>query len=426
MLIEFAVTNYRSFHERQVLSLLPSGKIRERKVIPIQADEYAKLQVLPSAVLYGPNNSGKSNFLKAIKTLYELVKNSGNHNSNKKLVENEFFEFALQSKNQPTKFEIDFIAPNKKRYNYTVSFNRNQITEENLYVYTISQTGKTTVNTLYERSEQNIKFVTLKGVKESVNFSPNQLFLSRGDIDGNKELKEVYSFFSNCIEILNLTEDGYTNFSTNIYPKLMIEKQSKSEDKLLDTILREINVGIVVIKNIALETDNLTYKTLITHKLFDDINEVGTFDLPLKEQSTGTQKLVTLLAFIILILKSGDCLFIDEMSTSMHTEITAWLIDLFNNPLTNPNKAQLIITTHDITLIDKELYEKDQIFVVEKNKYGASEMYSFADITGLPRNNNRLSDYYETGRMGGVPHISKSYLQHEISQFLKDAEAEAQ
>jgi uncharacterized protein len=203
MLIEFAATNYRSFHERQVFSLLPSGKIRERKIIPIQADEYAKLQVLPTAVLYGPNNSGKSNFLKAIKTLNELVKNSGNHNSNKKLVENEFFEFALQSKNQPTKFEIDFIAPNKKRYNYTVSFNRNHIIEENLYIYTVSQTGKTTVNTLYERSEQNIKFVTLKGVKESVNFAPNQLFLSRGDIDGNKELKEVYTFFSNRLRVFN-------------------------------------------------------------------------------------------------------------------------------------------------------------------------------------------------------------------------------
>jgi AAA15 family ATPase/GTPase len=206
----------------------------------------------------------------------------------------------------------------------------------------------------------------------------------------------------------------------------MIKKQSKSEDKLLETILSEINVGIVGIKNIALESDNLIYKTLTTHKLFDGIREIGTFDLTLEEQSTGTQKLVTLLAFITIILKGGDCLFIDEMSTSMHTEITTWLIDLFNNPLTNPNKAQLIITTHDITLIDKELYEKDQIFVVEKNKYGASEMYSFADITGLPRNNNRLSEYYETGRMGGVPHISKSYLQHEISQFLKDAEAEAQ
>ncbi len=159
--------------------------------------------------------------------------------------------------------------------------------------------------------------------------------------------------------------------------------------------------------------------------MFDGQLEIGKTTLALNEQSVGTRKLLGLTPLIMSALEDGDILLIDEMNTSMHTEITSWLIGLFNNPTTNPNNAQLVITTHDITLLYKNLYEKDQIFVVEKDKYGASDLYSFADVTGI-RPNNRLSDYYETGRLGGVPHIAKPYLEHVISQHLKDAKTKEQ
>jgi AAA15 family ATPase/GTPase len=441
MLIEFAVTNFRSFRDRQVFSLLPSGKIRERQIMPLQSKLYPKLQALPTAVLYGPNNSGKSNFLLAVRALDWLVTNSGTFNTGKKLDANEYFEFDIRSKNQETIFEIDFIAPNQRRYNYLVSFNKSEILREELYVYNVSETGKITVKTLYEREKQSIKFPALKGKRESITFKENQLFLSRGDIAENEELVEVYSFFSTNFYIYLFTENEYTNFLIKKYAEFVAENKDNDMPKLIESILRETDTGILGVETNLVDTskikfpentpqylidkifEELKYEIRTRHKLFSGEKEIGEESLSLNEQSTGTIKLLGLIPLMLSALKDGDTIFIDEMNTSLHTEITTLLIDLFNNKETNPNNAQLIITTHDYTLLHKELYDKDQIFVVDKNKYGASDMYSFADITGLLKKNS-LSEYYETGRLGGVPHIAKPYLQNVISQFLKDAKTE--
>jgi AAA15 family ATPase/GTPase len=442
MLIEFAVTNFRSFKERQVFSLLPSSN-KDRRIAPLKIDNYPKLRILPSAVFYGANNAGKSNFLRAISALKWVVRNSGSFNSDKKLEKYESFSFDTQTQNQPITFEIDFIAPNQKRYSYTVMCTESVIVQENLYVYNVSETGKVTVKTLYERNRQSIKFTALKGVRESINFEPNQLFLSRGDIEGNKELKEVYSFFSNHLFVHQLTETEYTDFLTKMYANFLFQNKEEEMQKVIEKILHETQTGILGIESslvdmskfpfpedIAQELkdkifEQLKFELRTRHKLFNGLVEIGEKTVSLKEESTGTRKLLGLSPIILNALEDGDTLIIDEMNTSMHTEITSWLIDLFNNTETNPNNAQLIITAHDMVLLHRDLYDRDQIFVVEKNKFGASEMYSFADITGL-RPNNKLSDYYETGRLGGVPHISKPYLQHVISQFLKDAKAKTE
>jgi AAA15 family ATPase/GTPase len=442
MLIEFAVSNFRSFKDKQVFSLLPLGKLRERTIVPVQTENYAKLQVLPTSVLYGANNAGKSNFLRSIQALGWFVTKSGNFNSDKKLIANEFFEFDIQTRHQPTTFEIDFIAPNERRYSFKITFNETQISEETLCVYNTSKTGKVTKNTLYERAGKEIKFVALKGVRESVRFESNQLFLSRGDIEGNPELKEVYSFFSKHLFVYQFTETEYTHFLTKQYAEFAAKNQSHKIAQLIDTILQAVDTGILGIEtnlvdvskisfpeNMSQELkdnllENFKYEMKTRHKLFDGTKEMETTTTSsLSKESTGTRKLLGLLTLVLSALETGDTILIDEMNLSLHTEITTWIIDLFNRPETNPNKAQLILTTHDILLINKDLFDRDQIFIVEKNKYGTSELSFFADITGL-RGNHRLSDYYETGRLGGVPHIAKSFLQNTISQYLTDVKKE--
>ncbi len=442
MLLEFTVVNFKSFREKQVFSMLPSSKLRTRLISPLQASRYAKMQALPTSVIYGPNNAGKSNLVKAFKALQNLVRNSGNFNSDRLLDENNFFDLDIQTQNQATSFEIDFIAPNNKRYVYNLLFTKTHVLTEELFVYNISETGITTLNTLYKRNKQDIKFTALKGVRENISFNKNQLFLSRGDIEGNEMLKEVYSFFSSQLKIFLYSEDQYLNVLEHLYPTL-IDKHGQKIIDLIDVILQETDTGILGIEGRLPDTDSVhfsqnipveTRKKILArlpssistrHKLFDGEEEVGYIPLPLILQSTGTRKILGLVPIIILALDKGSVLIIDEMTTSLHTEMVSWLIDLFNQPETNPNKAQLIFTTHDISLLDRQLYDRDQIHIVEKNKYGASESYSFADITGL-RPNSQLSDYYETGRLGGVPHIVKPYLTYVISQYLNHVETEVQ
>ncbi|OOV17767.1 ATP/GTP-binding protein [Flavobacterium sp. LM4] len=443
MLIEISITNFRSFREKQTFSLLPFGKIRNREIKVLQPENYPKVQILPSAILYGPNNSGKSNFIKAFQALEWLVLKSGNFNSDQKLHANEYFHFDKQTKEKPSTFELDFIAPNRKRYNYQVTFGEKSIIKEYLYSYNITNTGKIALNTLFERNEQAIKFIALKGAKESVNFEPNQLFLSRGDIAGNAELKDVYSFFSNQVISLTFTETEYTNFLTRKYGEFIIDNPNSKISTLVESILQETNSGILGIETNMVDISKINFPDDISqeikdklfeqikydlrskHKLFDGDSEIGIDTIPLKEQSTGTRKLIGISPVILNALLNGQVLLIDEMNTSLHTEITSWLIELFNNPITNPNNAQLIITTHDISLLDRNLYERDQIYAIEKNEFGASNMYSFAEFTGLRKiDNNRLADFYETGRLGGLPHIAKPYLENLISQFIQDGETE--
>ncbi len=445
MIIEFSVSNFRSFLKKHTLSMLPYGKIRERQIMPLNTDIYNKLFVLPSAVLYGPNNAGKSNFIKAIRALKWLVTETSSFNSDKELYANEFFEFNKQSLEEPTLFEIDFISQNKKRYNFSVTFNKNCILNEKLYSYNVSNTGKVTKNTIYVREKQYVKFGILKGIKEGISFNENQLLLSRGDNHGNQELKEVYSFFSKSLSIFQFTEEEYTDFLTRRYAKFIGENPNNKMHKIIETILKEIDTGILGIETDLVNKEKISFGEEITqelkdkvfemlkyeiktkHKLFDGEDEIGETTISLNKESTGTRKLLGLLPEFLKILKEGKTLLIDELNTSLHTDITTWLVELFNNPKTNPKNAQLIFTTHDITLLQKKLFDEDQIYLLEKNKFGFSEMFSFADFTGLrkTKNSSQLAEFYNDGRLGGLPQITKPYLEHTINNFINDGENEA-
>ncbi|TAE10235.1 MAG: ATP-binding protein [Bacteroidetes bacterium] len=430
MLIEFAVTNFRSFKERQVFSMLPASNVVERTILPLKADQYPDLHVLPTAVLYGRNNSGKSNFLKAFRALKWLVTESTNFNSNKKLNANEFFLLNNQTLKKSTIFEIDFVAPNQKRYEYFIEFNQKEILIEQLY----TKNSEYNKQLMFNRQGLDVTLGTMEQL--DFKFLHNQLYLSIGDNKAVKELQEVYTFFAEHLIIQQFTETEYTNYLTQAFTNFVAENEAQEMLSLIEKVLQETDTNILGIETSAIDIDKihfpddtpqkvkdrildqLKYEIRTKHTMFDGTDEIGVTFMPLEFQSVGTRKLLGLTPSLISALSDGDILFIDEMNTSMHTELTTWLIDLFNNPETNPNKAQLVITTHDIALLDKQLYEKDHIYIVEKNKYGASELYSFADIDGLP-NNARLSDYYESGRLGGIPHITKPYLQHVIKQFLQ-------
>jgi AAA15 family ATPase/GTPase len=192
MLIAFAVTNFRSLQARQVFSMLPSTRVKERSFPLLRSETYEKLLLQPTAVLYGANNSGKSNFLKAVYALKWLVEHSGKLNSEESLEANEFFLLNAQTENQPTTFEMDFIAPNQLRYRYLVTFDQQKIISEVLSVYNHTAQGKITLVTLFDRNVgKPIKFGdALRGRKKDIEaaLNRNQLFLSKADNYNQEQL----------------------------------------------------------------------------------------------------------------------------------------------------------------------------------------------------------------------------------------------
>jgi AAA15 family ATPase/GTPase len=441
MLIEFSVTNFRSFKEQVTLSLLPAAIREKRKVTPILIEDYRDLSLLPSAILYGPNNSGKSNLFTAAAALRWLVVKSGNFNSDKDLP-NEVFVMDLRCKDLPTVFEIDFLAKNGKRYEYSVAFKEQEIINEELIRYE-SRPKKTTRLTLFSRNKQEVKFPgnSLKGSK-SFNFEKNQLVLSRGDIEGNDELQEVYSFFSS-LKVHQLAEADYVEFLAKNYSKF-VQKDPNSEIKqAIDQIIAEFDKSIIELRSAARDVskvkfpedipdkikedllDRLKSQTYTIHRLYEKGKDTGdTVELSLSKQSTGMRKFLAILPEVLPILENGGVLFLDELNVSLHTEITTFIINLFKNPKTNPKHAQLITTTHDMMLLNRSLFDRDQIYVTEKDEFGASVLYAFSDYNFGKMRSPNLAQYYESGKVGGVPQLFVSYINSIITKYLENGQQE--
>ena len=116
---------------------------------------------------------------------------------------------------------------------------------------------------------------------------------------------------------------------------------------------------------------------------------------------------------ILGTLAEGQVLIIDELDNSLHPKLTKVLVGLFNDPATNPKKAQLIFTTHEVSLLDNELFRRDQIWLAEKEYQGYSHYYTIADIAGV-RKDVPLEKWYMNGRFGATPVINEYDLNFEF------------
>ncbi|MBI1228074.1 MAG: AAA family ATPase [Bacteroidetes bacterium] len=440
MLLEFAVTNFRSIKERQVLSLIPSGKIRERPHQPARSDVYPNVFALKSAVVYGPNNAGKSNLLKALRAAKWLVDNSNSFQPGAKLEANEFFHFDLGTRKKPTVFELDFIAPDNLRYQYTIEFDQQQILKEALFFFPKKEEGRMTSTRLYLREKGNpIKFgENYRGQKKSIEeeLLPNQLFLSKAVNRNQEQLIPVFLFFSQHLGISILPED-YDEIQLSMLGKYIVENKETPIVKLIENLLSEVDSGIMGIEvgedgempSIKFpegfpETEKekikkdfierFKYRIRIKHRMFDGKKEIGTDTLPLKEQSTGTVKFFNVIQLMLVALIDGDTLVIDELDKSLHSNLTLSLINLFHNEKTNPKNAQLIFTTHDPTLLASGSFGRDQMYFLEKNEFGATEVFSLSSFTGL-RPETPLRDWYLSGRFGAIPLLDEEKIFSEVA-----------
>jgi AAA15 family ATPase/GTPase len=127
------------------------------------------------------------------------------------------------------------------------------------------------------------------------------------------------------------------------------------------------------------------------------------------QESEGTQKVFALAGPLVDTLKDGKVLIIDEFDARIHPLISRAIVELFNSNETNPNNAQLIFMTHDTNLLSNKLFRRDQIWFAEKNRYGATDLYSLAEYK--VRNDASFESDYIKGRYGAIPYIGNlNYL----------------
>ena len=156
--------------------------------------------------------------------------------------------------------------------------------------------------------------------------------------------------------------------------------------------------------------NELPYKIITKHNVFDKSNKVTTtrpFDISL--ESSGTRSLFAIVYFLLDALESGKSFYIDEFEQNLHPLLVKSLIEMFQNPVVNTKNAQLLFTTHDVTLIDNELFRRDQVWFTEKDEYGKTGLYSMANIDGA-RNNVPYDKWYLSGKYGATPIINEPDL----------------
>ncbi len=440
MILQFSVTNFRSIKEKVTLDFRPSSKFSSgdlnENIIEENSDNL-KLQALKSMVIYGANASGKSNLLRALRALEYLVEYSSDFRLDQPIHFYKPFSLCSKSKTEPTEFEIDFAAKNKTRYVYKIAFDKVKVIREELYYYPDSPKSRKTL--LFLRDENiSIKFGTHYKGSRKFDLYPNQLVLSQAGNRPIASLIEPYKFFSKYIYCSTFHDSRYDDALINSFG-IMLSQGSSTFRENLNKIIRAADAGVeeIIVKeydetkfkfpeNIPQKTkDEIVKKFRLRlntiHNTYDDGELSGTEAFDLNEESTGTIKLIVVGGLILDALEDGSTLVIDELDKSLHPILTRMLIGLFNSTENNPNNAQLIIATHDVSLLDRDIFRLDQIIITNKDIEGVTtcqKLSSFTDISKV----TPLEKWYMFGRFGGTPMLDEFALSLNIKKEQYEAQ----
>ncbi|EAI3764213.1 ATP-binding protein [Campylobacter coli] len=419
MLIEFRVENFLSIQDEQVLSMIAS---KDNTFFGSHTNGDEKLTLLKSSVIYGANAAGKSNIIKALAIMKTIVVFSAKQQRGDKLPVTPFL--LGDEGDKPTKFEIIFIQ-NNTRYQYGFILNSEKILEEWLLAFGESNRAQKWFERIYNEKEDqyNYSFGTkFLGSKQlwAENTRDNALFLSVAIQLNNEQLKPVFDFFLNNLKVTCGDKWGDGKGVT-------IDILKKDKQKIIDYIkIADLDIEDINLKEQELDVDKIKLPILpkeikqaiqvdlekgakLTQTNIHTIHtnqqgELVTFDMETSE-SQGTKKFFNLIGPWIEALKNGYTVVVDELHTHMHPLMTKFLINLFHNEDLNKSNAQLIFTTHDTSILNQDVFRRDQIWFCEKQNK-ATKLYPLSDFK-VRKDKTNLENDYLLGRFGALPYFKE-------------------
>jgi AAA15 family ATPase/GTPase len=413
VLLRFSVANHLSMKEAQTLSLVASPlKDLESGLIPSATVPGGRL--LPAAVIYGANASGKTNFIDAIRFMRVAVLSSHSRGGPGTSIPRKPYALDPACADKPSIFEIDFVIGGV-RYQYGFEALDKEFRTEWLYAFPSNRR-----QTFFERGPGNVfKFGrTLKGRNRVIAdlTRPNSLFISAAAQNDHEQLSKIVEFFQCLFSV------------TTIFVPAEVRLQDEEMDDRVIQFLEKIGTGVIAfrqleeevseqVQSMSQEFNNVIRKYI---KDADDLElekltevkrrriELGhrgrdgeTIFLKLARESAGTRRLLPLLLRVFWALDRGTPLLIDELDASLHTHACEAVLALFSSVETNRNGAQLIATTHDTNLLRSPLLRRDQVWFTEKDPEGATQLYPLTDIH--TRAGDNLEKGYLQGRYGAIP-----------------------
>ena len=416
MLIQFNFKNFKSFKKETSFDMT-AVSIKEHAYNLIDdidtSDKYLRV-----AAIYGANASGKSNMIEAFRFMQLFVVTSLKNDrldgeSEETKIPIKCYSFDYESKDNPSLFEVFFVEKDME-YQYGFIVDRNKIYEE--WLYTKKAKAKK-YKPLFYRQQSEIKCE--KDFKEAEKFKDSlqekTLFVSLLAQTKIEKARDVYMWFvkSSVMSFGDVRYESILSKISNTAKKL----EDDSYRAKLEDFLIAIDTGILGVRVEEIMTDTKpTYKIYTKHRVKDSDRLE---EIPISEESSGTQKMFLLFNFFSIALSNGCLLFVDEMDAKLHPLLIRYIVTMFHNKSINTTNAQLVYSTHDVSNLTRDLFRRDQIWFVEKDELGVSTLYSLVeynlDETTRVRNDATYNKDYITGRYGAIP-LLKEFVVVEVDE----------
>ena len=409
MLLQFNVANFMSIKDEVTLTAFANAsKEHDSSLL-----HFGKDRVLPTLALYGANAAGKSNIFKALTQAIMLVRRSNILQVNSPTG---FEPFMFDEESKKGKTKMGFLFVNKgKKYEYGFVADTQYVYEEYLYEYKSSRPTM-----IFERSNvTDYRFTAAYKHLEEYKYknTSNKLFMCTATAWNCEETKDAFLWFAEGIDTYN-----QLSIQGDQYLEYLDQNKDRPETKaFLLSLLKHAEINIQDYEFESREVENVAiplppgvqidqaimgkvkqFRLETIHQVVARDGTKKEYRLPFNHESDGTMLLFAYGPIIMEALEKGRTIVIDELDNSLHSNLAKYLIGLFQNPAVNQNGAQLIFNSHDVNLLDLELFRRDQVYFVEKVfDTGVTDLYSLADFS--PRKTENIQKGYLQGRYGAIP-----------------------
>lgn len=429
MIVNFSIQNFASIKDKQVLSFEAdkSGHLEKYFIIePIKG-----LRLLKVGLIYGANASGKSNILKALEFLRDLILEP----ESKKTEPLDFNPFLFDS-NTPSEnsmLSIEFIQ-NKVRYYYEIEFNRSAIVREKLDHYNPTKANVFKRTTILEKQLSKIIFGSKIKIDKNNEKALESSTLWNVSVLGGflktnielKELKDATDWFINYLKpvIFSKTQlEGYvtSKIDTNEISKtdvinilrkadfnisdILIQKEEQDiPDGFIEFIAKQIKTSSESINELKSKGKITAAKLEFEHTVNDH-----KYNLPSNLESQGTIRYFGFAGILSMMIRDSIAIPIDELEASLHPDLYIHFLLSF---ITNSKDSQLIATTHNREILNnRDIFRNDSIWFAEKNEGCSTDLYSLSDFdSSVIRDTSNILNAYKYGKLGGIPNLGDYFI----------------
>ena len=430
MIISFSVENWMSFRDPTTFSMVASRERQHGERVP-KLGKY-QTRVLPIAAIYGGNASGKTNFFKALSFAKTLVVEGTRPDS---LISIETFRLDAEGRSRPSRFAFELLI-DEIIYDFSFAVTQKEVLEERLVKIT-----STSEKVLYDRRDGNLSFDTSLSKDPFFPFvfrgtRDNQLFLTNSVSQNIDDFKPVYDWFNDKLvlvapdirfghfelffaeghplytamnEMLPRLDTGIAHLGSEEIPLENIPLSDRAKTELQEKVKEDKSIHLAREDNpadrivITRKDGDLIAKRLVSFHPKSDGTEAR---FEIYQESDGTQRIIELLpAFLDLSTQVSQRVYIiDEIDRSLHPLLIRQLLEMYLDSCSEETRTQLLLTTHNVMLMDQQLLRRDEMWAAERDGSGVSSLFSFGEYKDV-RYDKDIRKSYLQGRMGGIPHI---------------------